>query len=310
MGKQRYTYGPVPSRRLGFSLGIDIVPFKTCSFDCIYCQLGRTTNKTIERKAYVPTAELLTELQAVLKDNNQIDYITFSGSGEPTLNSEIGQMIQETKNITSIPVAVLTNGSLLSQERVQDDLLSADLVIPSLDAATPENFQRINRPYNGIEIGQVIKGLKDFGQKFKGKIWLESMFVKGVNDGIAELTKIRDTLKQIKLDKIQLNTVTRPPSEELVWPLESHEMLRIKKLLGRKCEVMGEFDRKAKEVYKEDIEPKIMNIIKRRPITALDISLLLGIHLNEAIKIVRALEGEHKVGSTTVKNRKFYHSIH
>jgi len=310
MSKQKHTYGPVPSRRLGLSLGIDIIPFKTCSFNCIYCQLGRTTNKTIERKAYVTTAELLTELQAVLKDNNQIDYITFSGSGEPTLNSEIGQMIREIKRITSTPVAVLTNSSLLSQESVQDDLLSADLVIPSLDSVTAGTFQKINRPYNGIEISQVIEGLKDFSQKFNGKIWLEIMLVEGVNNGPDELTRIRDTVKQIKLDRIQLNTVIRPPSEELVRPLESHEMLRIKKLLGRKCEVIGEFDRRAKEVYKEDIEPKIMDIIKRRPVTVLDISLLLGIHLTEAIKILRTLEGEHKVGSTTVRNRRFYHSIH
>lgn len=159
MSKQKYTYGPVPSRRLGLSLGIDIVPFKTCSFDCIYCQLGRTTNKTIERKAYVTTTELLTELQVVLKDDEQIDYITFSGSGEPTLNSEIGQMIREIKRITTIPVAVLTNSSLLAQESVQEDLLSADLVIPSLDAVTAETFQKINRPYTGIEISQVVKGI-------------------------------------------------------------------------------------------------------------------------------------------------------
>jgi wyosine [tRNA(Phe)-imidazoG37] synthetase (radical SAM superfamily) len=310
MIKQKYTYGPVPSRRLGFSLGIDIVPFKTCSFDCIYCQLGRTTNKTIERKAYVGTAELSTELKAVLKDYNQIDYITFSGSGEPTLNSEIGQMIQEIKKITSIPVAVLTNGFLLSKENIQDELLSADLVVPSLDTVTPEIFQRINRPYDGIEIGRIIEGLKDFGQKFNGKIWLEIMLVKGVNDKPDELIKIKDAVKQLKLDKMQLNTVTRPPSEELVRPLEKHEMLRIKELFGNKCEVIGEFVRKAKEFFEGDIEPKIMDIIKRRPVTILDISSLLGMHLNEAIKIMRTLEREHKVGFKTVRNIRYYHSIH
>ena len=307
MNKQKYTYGPVPSRRLGLSLGIDIVPFKTCSFDCIYCQLGRTTNKTMDRKAYVTTAELLFELQTILKDNNQIDYITFSGSGEPTLNSEIGKMIQEMKRITSIPIAVLTNSSLLSQESVQEELLGADLVIPSLDAVTTENFQKINRPHNGIEIDQVIKGIKDFSQKFDGKIWLEIMLVEGINDGLEELTRIRDTIQQMKLDKIQLNTVVRPPSEELVRPLESHDMLRIKEFLGRKCEVIGEFNRKAKEAYREDVRSKIIDIVKRRPVTVLDVSLLLGIHLNEAIKILRALEREHKVGSTTIRNRRFYH---
>jgi len=158
----RYVYGPVPSRRLGFSLGVDLVPFKTCSLDCIYCQLGRTKQKTIERKSHAPIADVIKEIRKVLKLTHQIHYITFSGSGEPTLNSDIGALIKEVKALTSLPVAVLTNGTLLFMEDVQKDLLNADVVIPSLDAASPKVFRRVNRPHHSLKIETIIDGLKEF----------------------------------------------------------------------------------------------------------------------------------------------------
>jgi wyosine [tRNA(Phe)-imidazoG37] synthetase (radical SAM superfamily) len=128
---KRIIYGPVPSRRLGISLGVDIVPFKTCSYDCIYCQLGRATNHTIKRGSFVPIDSVLKQIKDVVDQNSDIDYITFSGSGEPTLNSDTGEIICKIKDFTSIPIAVLTNGSLLWQQQVRKDLSSADLVVPS-----------------------------------------------------------------------------------------------------------------------------------------------------------------------------------
>ena len=175
-------FGPVPSRRLGFSLGVDTIPFKTCSLDCIYCQLGRTTNKTIERKEYIAGENILREIEEILKRKKKIDYITFSGSGEPTLNSRMEEMITQIKRLTSIPVAILTNGTLLYQPRMREELMEADLVIPSLDAVSEEVFEKINRPHHKLKINEVIKGINTFSQEFRGKIWLEIMLVKGVND--------------------------------------------------------------------------------------------------------------------------------
>ena len=161
-----HIYGPVPSRRLGFSLGIDLVPYKTCSYDCIYCQLGKTTNKTIERKEYVPKDAVLSQLEGILKTNHAIDYITFSGSGEPTLNSSLGELLKEIKKMTNIKIAILTNASLLSDPGLRTELLPADLVVPSLDAASSETFSRINRPHSAVEFDRMVTGLLKFREEF------------------------------------------------------------------------------------------------------------------------------------------------
>jgi len=157
--KREYIYGPVPSRRLGFSLGVDLVPYKVCTYDCIYCQLGKTTKKTIQRKEYIESREVLLQIKKAISTQQKIDYITFSGSGEPTLNTNIGSLIREIKKITDIPVVVITNGSLLYKESIRKALLPADLVVPSLDAATAETFYRINRPHPSITFENVVKGL-------------------------------------------------------------------------------------------------------------------------------------------------------
>jgi wyosine [tRNA(Phe)-imidazoG37] synthetase (radical SAM superfamily) len=187
---KKMIYGPVPSRRLGISLGLDIIPFKTCSYDCIYCQLGRTTEQTLERRSYVTISSLINQLKEVLELNEEIDYITFSGSGEPTLNQDIGEMIRKVKELTCIPVAVLTNGSLLWEERVRKNLSYADLVVPSLDAVSEEVFRRVNRPASGLSIEKVLRGLESFTWSFKGKIYLEVMLVKGMNDSEEEIVKL------------------------------------------------------------------------------------------------------------------------
>jgi len=178
----KYIYGPVPSRRLGFSLGVDLVPYKICSLDCIYCQLGRTVRKSIVRKMYTQKNDVLGEVKEVLDSNQLIDYITFSGSGEPTLSSDIGGLIREIKAMTSTPLAVLTNGTLLFREDVQKDLMEADMVLPSLDAASFEMFQKINRPHRALKIDLIIDGLKRFREIYKGQILLEIMLIKGFND--------------------------------------------------------------------------------------------------------------------------------
>jgi len=166
----KYIYGPVPSRRLGRSLGVDLVPFKACTFDCVYCQLGRTPHKTVERREYLPAEAILDEVKRKLAEGDVPDYITFSGSGEPTLNRRIGGLIREIKALTKIPVAVLTNGSLLWMQEVQEDLMAADLVIPSLDAGDEKLFSYVNRPHRDLAFAQVVNGLIEFTRRFPGQV--------------------------------------------------------------------------------------------------------------------------------------------
>ncbi|MFQ6065883.1 MAG: radical SAM protein [bacterium] len=301
-------FGPVPSRRLGFSLGVDTIPFKTCSLDCIYCQLGRTTNKTTERKGYIATDDILREIEEVLREGKRIDYITFSGSGEPTLNSEIKRMIGRIKELTSIPLAILTNGTLLYKPRMREDLTGADLVIPSLDTVTQEIFERINRPHPSLKIDEIITGIDAFSQEFKGKIWLEIMLVKGINDSPEEIKKTAQVTHEMNLEKIQLNTVVRPPAEEFARPLRTEDLKNIKTILGEKCEIIAEFQRPTPKDYKREVEKTILSMVKRRPVTLVDISHCLGLQRNEIIKYLQVLEKKHQIRTKVHGGERYYHS--
>ncbi len=300
-------FGPVASRRLGFSLGVDTIPFKTCSLDCIYCQLGRTTNKTIQRKEYIAADDILREIEEVLQEGKRIDYITFSGSGEPTLNSEIRGMISRIKELTSIPLAILTNGTLLYQPRIREDLMEADLVIPSLDTVTQEIFKMVNRPHPSLKIEKVITGIDTFSQEFNGKVWLEIMVVKGINDSLEEIEKAAQVIKEMNLEKIQLNTVIRPPAEEFARPLTAEDLKNMKTVLGKKCEIIVKFKRPTQKVYKRDVEKLILSMVKRRPVTLVDISHSLGLHRNEIIKYVETLEKKHQIKTKVHSGERYYH---
>jgi len=301
-----HIYGPVPSRRLGFSLGIDIIPFKTCSLDCIYCQLGPTTKKTIYRKEYLSSPEILSQIKEKLSSGQRIDYITFSGSGEPTLNKALGKLIKETKKMTSIPVAVLTNGTLLSQKSTRNALMDADLVVPSLDAATQEIFVKVNRPHSSLKLEEIIEGLRKLRQEFKGTIWLEIMLVKGVNDSPSHIRKLKEAIAKIKPDKVQLNTVIRPPAEEFARPLSLRELEKINKVFGKNCEIIAEFSREAQKSTPENLEGAILSLIQRRPVTLADISNSLGKHKNEIIKYLNFLLVEGKIKSVIHKGLKYF----
>lgn len=301
-------FGPVPSRRLGFSLGVDIIPFKTCTLDCIYCQLGRTTNKSVERKKFFSTSSILNELKKTLKERKQkIDYITFSGSGEPTLNLKIGDMIEGIKKITSIPVAVLTNSTLLSHSEVQEEIKRADLVVPSLDAPDEETFQKINRPHSSLCFDEMLSGIIDFSQKFRGKIWLEIMLIKGINDSPDKVEKLAQIVKKIKLDKIQLNTPVRPPAEEFVHPLSLESLKNISSMMGERCEIVTEIKRERQRAYEKNREEAVLNIIKRRPVTVDEISSSLGLHKNEVIKYVETLGEKNLIKFKIYNRRKYYY---
>lgn len=300
-------FGPVPSRRLGFSLGIDLVPFKTCTLDCIYCQLGRTTRKTVLRRPYIEAERIIADLKETLAHGQQIDYITLSGSGEPTLHSQIGWIIDEIKKIADIPVAVLTNGTLFTIKTLIKELSRADLVIPSLDATSQDIFQRINRPHPSLEIDKVMAGLKTFREQFEGQIWLEVMLVKAINDRAEAIDSLQEVLPELGCDKIQLNTVIRPPSETYARPLDFDEMLKIKKFLGERCEVIPRFSRRGQRAYKKDVEHQILDLVGRRPVTVGDISEALGLHENEVIKYVETLAELGQVKAERFNSQFYYH---
>jgi len=238
----RYLYGPVNSRRLGFSLGISLTYCKKCNFDCIYCQLGRTREKTNTKAEYVKIEEVLAELRLWLQNNSQdikkINYITLAGSGEPTLNTGIGQLILEIKKTTPISVAVITNSSLLSDPSVRQALLFADLIIPSLDAVSPAIFAKINQPAEGITLEYIIQGLVDLRKEFKGKIWLEVMLVKGINDDLRHIRKLKDIIEKIRPDKVQLNSPVRSSSETSACAVNKNKLAKIKDILGGNCEII------------------------------------------------------------------------
>ena len=304
----KYVYGPVPSRRLGFSLGVDVVPYKTCTLDCIYCQIGRTTQKTLDRRPYAQKADILEEVKEVLKQKQQIDYITFSGSGEPTLNSDIGALIKEVKAVASLPVAVLTNSTLLFMEDVRQDLLNADVVLPSLDAASPHVFRRVNMPHPALKIESIIDGLKRFRNIYRGRIWLEIMLIKGFNDNAEELLRIRNAISEIQPDRVHLNTVVRPPSLISAKPLNREEMAAVKKYLGEDCEVVAEFHGH-RDGEAQNVEDAIVEMAKRRPVTIVDIANVLGISETNAGQIIRGLREKKRLQEKQYQGKYYLYVI-
>ncbi len=294
--EKKYIFGPVPSRRLGRSLGVDLVPYKICTFDCIYCDVGRTTHKTISRQPFVSPEEIQRELELTLSIlNKKPDYITLSGSGEPTLNKNIGEIIRKIKEVTSIPIAVLTNGSLLFRDEVRKNILQADFVLPSLDAITPALFEYINRPHSSLRIEEIISGLIQFRKQYQGQIWLEVLFCRGVNDGKEEVEKLKDVIEKVEPDRIQLNTSVRPPAEDFVFPLTLKQLENIKEKLGDHAGVVSEFMGPMGDRFDSDKDAEIIELIKRRPCTAEDISRALGLHLDEVVKYLGKLIKEGSV---------------
>ena len=279
----------MPSRRLGFSLGIDIIPFKVCSMDCIYCQLGRTTEKTVRRKRYTPYHEVLDEWDQLKDTIGKIDYIAIAGSGEPTLNSHLGKLIEKLKDRASFPIAVLTNGSLLFTRELQKELRNAHVVLPSLDAVTPSTFQRINRPHPSLSIEEIVEGLRAFRTRYKGQMWLEIMLVKGVNDSPGELEKIKDVLQRITPDKVHLNTVVRPGSEGEARPIRLEALRKIQRYLGKGCEIITVVSRKRKPLGEKDLEETIISMIRRHPLTISEIIHTLGRKRKEVITCIDRL---------------------
>jgi wyosine [tRNA(Phe)-imidazoG37] synthetase (radical SAM superfamily) len=289
----RYLFGPVISRRLGISLGIDLLPFKTCSLDCIYCECGKTKNLTDQIHEYVPTEEVISELQVFLTDKPKLDVVTFAGSGEPTLHSNIGQIIQFLKkNFPEYKICVLTNGTLLYQKKVRQSILDADIIIPSLDAVSKEVFEKITKPAEDITPKKLIEGLIALRKEFKNTIILEVFIIPGINDDENELKLIKNACKKINPDLIQLNTLDRPGTEKWIRPASNEKLQEIKTYFEPlKIQIIQNHravnDGSTKKLA--DTVDTIISSLSRRPSTIDDLTLSLGMSQNEVLKIIHNL---------------------
>lgn len=304
--RAKHTYGPVASRRLGRSLGVDLVSPKTCNLNCRYCQLGPTDRTTMERADYAPVDEVAAEVRARLSEGPRPDYVTLGGSGEPTLHKSFGEVAARIREFSDVPIALLTNGSLFYLPEVRAACAAIDLVLPSLDAGDEETFRRINRPHPGLTLERIVEGLVALRREFGGQMWLEVFIVEGVNTSEEQVRAIRRCVERIRPHRVQLNTAVRPPAEKDVRPAPLALLERIRQALGPGTEIIapaGGFQAvPGAATRKEDV----LAILRRRPCTLEDIAGGLGVGREEAEGCVRALLDEGLI----MRRQRLYESYY
>jgi wyosine [tRNA(Phe)-imidazoG37] synthetase (radical SAM superfamily) len=302
----KYTYGPVPSRRLGLSLGVDLVPLKTCTMSCIYCQLGPTPQTTITRAEYAPVEDVVEDVRRALERPHQPDYVTLGGSGEPTLHSGFGRIAELVRAFAPCPIALLTNGTLFYVPEVRAACSAIDVILPTLDAGDEETFQRIHRPHPSLSLEKVVGGLIALRRQFKGQLWVEVFLVPGFNTADEDIAKLQAQLRRIKPDKIQLNTAVRPPAEKYVHPLPPARLEEICIMLGPRAEVIAEPPTARHAPERQVEEEAILEMLARRPCTVEDIATGLGVHRHEVIKCVGRLLEAGRLRESREGDRVFY----
>jgi wyosine [tRNA(Phe)-imidazoG37] synthetase (radical SAM superfamily) len=305
MGEYKYLFGPVPSRRFGRSLGVDLTPYKTCSLDCVFCQLGRTTKKTVNRQEYVPTDSVLAELGEWLERDGRADYITLSGSGEPTLHSGFGKVLEFIRSKTTIPAVLLTNGTMLQSREVREAAACANVVKVSLSAWNQASYGWVNRPHQELQFDQLVKGQKDFRAQFKGQLWMEVFLVGGMNSMPSDVSKIADHAKEIGPDRIQLNTAVRPPAEDFATALSEDRMQALPPLFDPPAEIIAEFRAKHANHIQTN-QATIFSMLQRRPCTSEQIADSFGMHLNEVSKYLGNLMRTDQIRAERKKNTVYY----
>ena len=305
MGDYKYLFGPVPSHRFGRSLGVDLTPYKTCSLDCVFCQLGTTTKKTVHRQEFVPTDSVLAELAEWLKSDGQADYITLSGSGEPTLHSRFGKVLEFIRLKTTIPAVLLTNGTTLQSRQVREAAACANVVKVSLSAWDQASYGWVNRPHKQLQFDQLVKGQRDFRAQFKGQLWMEIFLAAGMNSMPADVSKIADHAKEIGPDRIQLNTAVRPPAEDFATALSEELMQTLPPLFDPKAEIIAEFRaRHANHIQAN--QATIFSVLQRRPCTSEQIANIYGMHLNEVSKYLGNLMRADQICAQHKKTTVYY----
>ncbi len=272
-----HVFGPVPSRRLGRSLGVDPVPLKTCNWNCVYCQLGRTSPLETRRAEHVDADAIVAELRryVVARGEDSFDWVTFVGSGEPTLHRRLGWMIREVKAMVAKPVAVITNGALLGDPEVRAELLAADAVMPTISAGTERTYLRLHRPAHGLDFASFVDGLVAFREAYRGRLWAEVMLVAGINDGDEELAALREVLRRVRPDEIQIVLPTRPPALSSVRPASAAAVARAARALGGVAPVHVATDAPDAHVAADDLEDAILGLVQRHPMTAAELGAVL-----------------------------------
>ncbi|MBN1556594.1 MAG: radical SAM protein [Lentisphaerae bacterium] len=267
---------------------MDLTPFKTCSFDCIFCQLGATTDKTLARREYVPVDGVIAELEDWIRSGARADYITLAGSGEPTLHARFGEVIAFARRRAAIPVALLTNGTLFADPDVRRQAAGADVVKLSLSAWDPASLERINRPHPDLAFADLIEGQRRFRAGYRGALWMEVFLVRGFNDAPADVTKIAKLVKPLRPDKVQLNTAVRPPCEPFAAAVPEQELRALADLFDPPAEIIAEYSRDV-SAGARTTEAEVRDMLERRPCTLEEISRVFGLHRNEASKFVGRL---------------------
>ena len=306
MAKRKYLFGPVPSRRFGRSLGVDIVPLKVCSQNCIYCQLCINADATIERREYVGVDQVLAELAGAVDEGLQADYITLTGSGEPTLNSCVGELIDGIRKITNIPVAILTNGNMFYDLQVRVACSKADVVSPSLDAGDAEMFKKMNRPHASIGFEDFVDGLCTFRRQYTGQMWLEVFFCQGVNTDDEHIEKMRSVIERIAPDRVQLNTAVRPTVEKAAVRVTRDRLEQIASMLAGDVEVIADFSRIQDATIAAANTENVIEMLRRRPCTIEDICNGLAAGTEQVTEIVADLTAKGLVQQKQKDSAVYY----
>ena len=300
MSTLKYVFGPVPSRRLGRSLGVSPIIKKACNYSCIYCQLGRTDKMTNTRKPFFKVEDILNEFKEYLQDDDIFDVISIVGEGEPTLYSELGELIRGLKSLTDKPVAVITNSALMGDESVRKDLMEADIVLPSLDSYDEESWHKIDRPHGKLIYQEVLNGLVKFTKEFKGQIFMELMLMDGINDSNECLDKFKELFSKLDYDKLYINTPVRPPAED-------YAIVSSKERINYACELLGgiSIDALASGGFFSEIEDDyeaILSIIARHPMNQYEISGFLDSRtVQNKEDLFERLNNDNKVNPTEYK---------
>jgi len=322
----KHLFGPVFSRRLGLSQGIDLLPPKTCNFNCIYCEINQAPQLSCKRGEHVPTEVILAEIDELLANEERVldlDVFTITASGEPTLHTGIGRIIRHIKGKTDKPVAILTNGSQLYLKEVREDLSQADIVIPSLDAARPESFRKVNRPAKcSADLEVIIEGIARFSHEFSGEVWLEILFVENINDTPEDIAALKIAIERIRPTRVQLNTVARPPYESFAKPLTRKRMEEVKEeiekgyaghvdiLAGSKeaDEADNGKGRKGsiEKISLERAEYEIIEMVLRRPCTTADIAGTLNLEIERATEILKNMESRGDLSIKIHGGKKYF----
>lgn len=303
-------FGPVPSRRLGHSLGINNIPPKICTYSCVYCQLGRTINMENERREFYKIEKIIEDVKKKVKEarkiGEKIDYLTFVPDGEPTLDINIGKEIEFLKPL-GIKIAVITNGSLIWKRDVQNDLCKADWVSLKVDAVSKDIWQRVDRPHKSLDLEKILRGIVKFSERFKGELTTETMLIQGINDHHEEIEKIASFLEKLKPHKSYISIPTRPPAEN--WAVPPSE-----DTINMAFQVFNERDIDAEHLigyegnafaFTGNIEEDLLSITSVHPMREEGVKELLK-KADAEWKVVEKLIREGKLIEIEYQGKKYY----